>query len=45
MSCLQNFTTKGILNSHKYETGIKKFKNYENQISIPFKLLQIQNVH
>ena len=39
MYCLQNFTTKEILNSHKYETGIKKFKNYENQIPIPFKII------
>ena len=51
MSCLQNFTTKEILNSHrercllindtqavKYETGIIKFKNYEKQIPIPFKI-------
>ena len=50
MSCLQNFTTKEILNNHrercllindtqavKYETGVIKFKNYEKQISIPFK--------
>ena len=51
MSCLQNFTTKEILNNHrercllindtqavKYETGIIKFKNYEKQIPIPFKI-------
>ena len=51
MSCLQNFTTKEILNNHrercllindtqavKYETGVIKFKNYEKQISIPFKI-------
>ena len=51
MSCLQNFTTKEILNSHrercllindtqavKYETGVIKFKNYEKQIPIPFKI-------
>ena len=51
MSCLQNFTTKEILNNHrercllindtqavKYETGIIKFKNYEKEIPIPFKI-------
>ena len=51
MSCLQNFTTKEVLNHHrkryllinntqavKYETGIIKFKNYEKQIPIPFKI-------
>ena len=51
MSCLQNFTTKEILNNNrercllindtqavKYETGIIKFKNYEKQIPIPFKI-------
>ena len=51
MSCLQNFTTKEVLNSHrewcllinetrpvKYETGIIKFKNYDKQITIPFKI-------
>ena len=51
MSCLQNFTTKEILNSHrercllindtqavKYETGVIKFKNYEKQIPIAFKI-------
>ena len=51
MTCLQNFTTKEILNNHrercllinetqavKYETGIIKFKNYEKQIPIPFKI-------
>ena len=51
MSCLQNFTTKEILNNHrercllindtqavKYETGVIKFKNYEKQIPIPFKI-------
>ena len=48
MSCLQNFTTKKMLNNNrercllindtqvvKYETGIIKFKNYEEQIPIP----------
>ena len=52
MSCLQNFTTKEILNSHrerclsknetqavKYETGIIKFKNYENKYLYHLKLL------
>ena len=51
MSCLQNFTTKEILNNHrercllinetqavKYETGIIKFKNYDKQIPISFKI-------
>ena len=51
MSCLQNFTTKEILNNHKErcllinetqaakcETGIIKFKNYDKQIPIPFKI-------
>ena len=51
MSCLQNFTTKEILNSHrercllinktqavKYETGTIKFKNFNNQKPIPFKI-------
>ena len=51
MSCLQNFTTKEILNSHrercllindaqavKYETGTIKFKNFNKQIPIPFKI-------
>ena len=51
MSCLQNFTTKEILNSHrercllindtqavKYETGTIKFKNFDKQIPIPFKI-------
>ena len=51
MSCLQNFTTKEILNNHrercllindtqavKYETRVIKFKNYEKQIPIPFKI-------
>ena len=51
MSCLQNCTTKEILNNHrercllindtqavKYETGVIKFKNYEKQIPIPFKI-------
>ena len=50
VSCLQNFTTKEILNNHreqyllindnqavKYETGTIKFKNFNNQIHIPFK--------
>ena len=49
--CLQNFTTKEILNSHrercllindtqavKYETEIIKFKNFDKQIPIPFKI-------
>ena len=51
MSCLQNFSTKEILNSHrkeflsingtqavKYETGTIKFKNFDKQILIPFKI-------
>ena len=51
MSCLQNFTTKEILNDHKkqcllvngteatiYETGTIKFKNFDKQIPIPFKI-------
>ena len=51
MSCLQNFTTKEILNNHrercllinetqavKYETGTIKFKNFDKQIPIPFKI-------
>ena len=51
MSCLQNFTTKEILNSHrercllindtqavKCETGTIKFKNFNKQIPIPFKI-------
>ena len=51
MSCLQNFTTKKILNSHKnqcllingsqatiYETETIKFKNFDKQIPIPFKI-------
>ena len=51
MSCLQNFTTKEILNNHKkqcllingtqvtiYENGKIKFKNFDKQISIPFKI-------
>ena len=51
MSCLQNFSTKEILNSHreiclltndtqavKYETGTIKFKNFNKQIPIPFKI-------
>ena len=49
MVCLQNFTTKEILNNHRercllingtqatiYETGTTKFKNFNNQIPIPF---------
>ena len=49
--CLQNFTTKEILNSHrercllinetqvvKYETGVIKFKSYDKEIPIPFKV-------
>ena len=52
MSCLQNFTIKEILNSHRkrcflingtqaviFETGITKFKNYEKQIPITFKII------
>ena len=51
MSCLQNFTTKEILNNHKkqcllingtqvtiYENGKIKFKNFDKQIPIPFKI-------
>ena len=51
MSCLQNCTTKEILNNHrercllindtqavKYETEIIKFKNFDKQIPIPFKI-------
>ena len=51
MSCLQNFSTKKILNNNrercllinetqavKYETGIIKFKNYDKQTPIPFKI-------
>ena len=51
MACLQNFTTKEILNNHRerclsingtqaaiYEAGIIKFKNYDKQIPIPFKI-------
>ena len=51
MSCLQNFTTKELLNNHKkqcllingsqgtiYETGTIKFKNFDKQIPIPFKI-------
>ena len=51
LSCLQNFTTKEILNNHreqcllinhtqavKYETGRIKFKNFNKQIPIPFKI-------
>ena len=51
MACLQNVTTKQILNNRrercslvndtqavKYETGVIKFKNYEKQIPIPFKI-------
>ena len=51
VSCLQKFTTKEILNSHrercllindtqavKYETGTIKFKNFNKQIPIPFKI-------
>ena len=51
MSCLQSFSTKEILNSHrkeflsingtqavKYETGTIKFKNFDKQIPIPFKI-------
>ena len=51
MACLQNFTTKEILNNHrercllingtqaaKYEKGVIKFKNYEKQLPIPFKI-------
>ena len=51
MSCLQNFSTKEILNKHrercllikdtqaiKYETGIIRFKSFNKQIPIPFKI-------
>ena len=51
MFCLQNLTTKEILNKHKeqcllinetqavkYETGTIKFKNFDKQIPIPFKI-------
>ena len=51
MACLQNFTTKEILNNHRetclsingtqaviYETGKIKFKNFDKQIPIPFKI-------
>ena len=51
MSCLQNFTTKEILNNYrkqyllinetqavKYETGTIKFKNFNKEIPIPFKI-------
>ena len=51
VSCLQNFTTKEMLNKHKeqcllinetqavkYETGIIKFKSFEKQIPISFKI-------
>ena len=51
MACLQNFTTKEILNSYrercllvndaqavKYETGTIKFKNFNNQKPLPFKV-------
>ena len=51
MACLQNFTTKEILNKHKkiclsingtqavlYETGSIKFKKFDKQIPIPFKI-------
>ena len=51
MSCLQNFSTKEILNNNrercllindtqavKYEAGIIKFKNFNKQIPIPFKI-------
>ena len=58
MSCLQNFTTKGILSNHrekwllinesqavKYEAGIIKFKNYNNQKPLPLEFMLILNVH
>ena len=45
MSCLQNFSTKEILNSHKYETGIKNLKIMKIKYLYHLKLLQIQNVH
>ena len=51
MSCLQNFTTKEILNNHRercllingtqaaiYEKGKIKFKNFDKEIPIPFKI-------
>ena len=51
MLCLQNFTTKEILNSRrekcllindtqavKYETGTIKFKDFNKQIPMPFKI-------
>ena len=50
MSCLQNFSTKEILNSHRkrllingcqavnYESEIIKFANYNKQIPILFKI-------
>ena len=51
MSCLQNFTTKEILNNYrkqyllinetqavKYETGTIKFRNFNKEIPIPFKI-------
>ena len=51
MACLQNFTTKEILNNQrercllinetqtvKYETGTIKFRNFDKQIPIPFKI-------
>ena len=51
MSCLQNFSTKEILNNHRklcllinscqaanYESGTKKFTNYNKQIPILFKI-------
>ena len=51
VSCLQNFTTKEILNNHreqcflinetqavKYESGTIKFKKFNKQIPIPFKI-------
>ena len=51
MSCLQNFSTKEILNNHRkrcllingfqavnYKSGIKKFRNYNKQIPILFKI-------
>ena len=51
MSCLQNFTTKEILNNHKeqcvsindtqtvkYETGTIKFRNFNKQKPISFKI-------
>ena len=51
MACLQNFTTKKILNNHRekclsingaqatiYESGTIKFKNFDKQIPISFKI-------